>query len=93
MHNLTDADAKRTAKYLNIIFFLVLVPHAKQFSKVDSPTLLDGYSQLFHILTGGDRHTYTYQKLYVVMTMSKNPQQPKDLNLGPFNNQLNALLN
>ena len=32
-----DADAKRTAKYYIYIFFNVLVPHAKQFSKVDSP--------------------------------------------------------
>ena len=35
MHTLTDANAKWSAKYY--YFFHVLVTHAKQFSKVDSP--------------------------------------------------------
>ena len=32
-----DADAKKNSKILQYYFFHVLVPQAKQFSKVDSP--------------------------------------------------------
>ena len=38
MHNLTYAEAKRTAKIrISFVFIHVLVPHAKLLSKVDSP--------------------------------------------------------